>query len=176
MKNVVKISDGINAEIVEGGNILISSKSTTILLDSYGELLYVKKEKEVKKHSKIQIECSKGTEELEVIISDLLHELGVPSNLLGYGYLKTAIKLVYNNKDGYYARAYVKKLYPEVARIHNTTYIRVERAIRNVIEIVWKRGNTNLLDEMFCSIISTDRGKATNAEFISTVVERLKNT
>ena len=110
---------------------------------------------------------------MEVTIADLLHEIGIPANLLGYTYLKAAIELAYNDES--YLRALVKKLYPEIAQSYNTTVVRVERAIRHAIEVVWDRGNTALLDRMFSPIISTARGKATNSEFISTIVEELKN-
>lgn len=173
MKNVVRIAKGVMAEIVEGGNILIFSNSIEILLDSEGDLVCIKKE--IKSNTEIHLKHDKNNDEVEAIIGDLLHELGLPANFLGYNYLKTAIILVYNN-ESYYARAYVKKLYPDVARIYNTTPVKVERAIRHAIETIWKRGNNNLLNKIFGSTISIARGKATNAEFISIIAKELKNS
>lgn len=175
MKNVVRIANGVIAEIVEGGNILISSNSIEILLDSDGDLMCIKKEKEIKSNTEFHLKHHKNKEEVETIIGDLLHELGLPANFLGYNYLKTAIILVYNN-ESYYARAYVKKLYPDVAKIYNTTPVKVERAIRHAIETIWKRGNNNLLNKIFGSTISIARGKATNAEFISIIAKELENS
>lgn len=110
----------------------------------------------------------------ELKISEILKELGTPANLLGYFYLKDAIELVV--KDITLMCAITKKLYPNVAKKHNTTPSRVERAIRHAIEVSWCRGNIELQNKMFGYTVDATKCKPTNSEFIGTVADWLKMT
>lgn len=105
-------------------------------------------------------------------VTKLLLNLGVPSHLKGYSYLKEGILFVFNlAAHSYYI---TKDVYPVIANKYDTTVDRVERAIRHAIEVSWARGDLNLFDEIFGYSVDYDRGKPTNNEFISTVSDRLK--
>ena len=106
---------------------------------------------------------------MKMEISKKLKELGIPTNLLGYGYLRYAIQYVMENPESLHR--ITKELYPEVAREFKTTASRAERAIRHAIEMACLRGSTDLLYEMFRYSISSDKGKPTNSEFIATVAD-----
>src|SRR5690554_5629071 len=82
--------------------------------------------------------------DLDVRITEVMHQLGVPAHIKGYIYLREAIELVI--KDIEYLGAVTKELYPSVAAKYNTTPSRVERAIRHAIEVSWDRGNIAALD------------------------------
>ncbi|MFW6006524.1 MAG: sporulation transcription factor Spo0A [bacterium] len=109
---------------------------------------------------------------LSVIITEVLHELGVPAHIKGYMYLREAIELVI--KDVEFLGAVTKELYPEVADKFDTTSSRVERAIRHAIEVVWKRGNSEALDKYFSNSVSLKDGKPTNSQFIAKIADKLR--
>lgn len=104
-------------------------------------------------------------------ISDILCQLGMPSNLLGYRYLHFAIRAA--AKDPELLRAVTKILYPMVADKFSASASGVERAMRHAIEVVWTRGDPDVLLEYFGNTIDPDRGKPTNTEFIAKIVDKL---
>ena len=112
------------------------------------------------------------TNNLLLAITKILHELGIPSNLKGYQYVREAISIVYDNPK--LIREVTKKLYPQIANKYNTTTSRVERAIRHAIEISWNRGDIDAMDEIFGHSVDIDRAKPTNSEFIVTIADKLK--
>lgn len=109
---------------------------------------------------------------LEGKITKMLHSLGVPSHIKGYGYIRESVKLIYKNP--YIANGITKELYPSVAKTYNTTSSRVERAIRHAIEVSWNRGDYDYMEDLFGHSVDYDRAKPTNSEFIATVADRLR--
>lgn len=112
------------------------------------------------------------TEELPVLITEILRSIGVPANIKGYFYLREAIELVCNDLE--YIGSITKILYPTVATKFKTTPSRVERAIRHSIEVTWMRGNMDQLHTIFGSTISSAKAKPTNSEFIALIADRLR--
>lgn len=110
--------------------------------------------------------------DLDVRITEVMHQLGVPAHIKGYIYLREAIELVI--KDIEYLGAVTKELYPSVAAKYNTTPSRVERAIRHAIEVSWDRGNINVLNKYFGSTVSANSGKPTNSQFIAKIADKLR--
>lgn len=104
-------------------------------------------------------------------IVEILRKFGIPASVKGYGYLKTALDLCWNDKS--YLESITKRLYPAIAKKHNTTAARVERSIRHAIEIGWDRGDTEMLNKVFGYTVSRTTGKPTNSEFIATLTEQL---
>mgnify|MGYP004622282847 FL=1 len=109
---------------------------------------------------------------LQKSITTILHELGVPSHIKGYQYIREGITLVYENPE--LVGGITKELYPEIARKYETTVSRVERAIRHAIEVSWNRGNWQLMEEIFGHSVDIDKAKPTNSEFIVTVADKLR--
>ena len=109
---------------------------------------------------------------LQMSITKLLHELGVPSHIKGYMYIREGITLIYNKPD--LSSAITKELYPMIAKKYRTTSSRVERAIRHAIEISWNRANWELMEEIFGYSVDIDKAKATNSEFIVTLADKLR--
>lgn len=114
----------------------------------------------------------RNNNELVVKTSELLHNLGVPSQIKGYQYLRDGILMIYNDKD--FIGGITKRLYPELAKMHDTTASRVERAIRHAIEVSWNRGDYQMMIKLFGHSIDYDRSKPTNSEFLVTVSDALK--
>ena len=110
--------------------------------------------------------------DLEIDITNLIHEVGVPAHIKGYQYLRDAISLVVANMD--LLGAVTKELYPTVASMNNTTPSRVERAIRHAIELAWNRGKLETLDALFGYTVQNDKGKPTNSEFIAILADKLR--
>lgn len=109
---------------------------------------------------------------LQVSISKILHELGVPSHIKGYQYIRDAVSIVFENPD--MIGGITKELYPSLASKHGTTVSRVERAIRHAIEVSWTRGDFYLMEEIFGHSVDIDKAKPTNSEFIVTVADKLR--
>lgn len=109
---------------------------------------------------------------LQISITKTLHDLGVPSHVKGYQYIREGIILVYNNPT--IIGGITKELYPAIARKFNSTTSRVERAIRHAIEISWNRANWDLMEELFGYSVDIDKAKPTNSEFIVTIADKLR--
>lgn len=110
--------------------------------------------------------------DLEMMITEIIHQIGVPAHIKGYHYLRDAILL--SVKDNEYINSVTKMLYPTVAKKHNTTSSRVERAIRHAIEVAWDRGDIEILNMYFGYTVHTNRGKPTNSEFIAMISDKLR--
>ena len=118
-------------------------------------------------------ELSSGRKDadLEAVVTDIIHEIGVPAHIKGYQYLREAIILTIKDMD--MINAVTKVLYPEVAKKFNTTPSRVERAIRHAIEVAWDRGDIETLQKFFGYTVSNIKGKPTNSEFIAMIADCL---
>ena len=115
--------------------------------------------------------------ELEIVeiqkqITKVIHDLGVPSNLKGYGYIREGIQLVYYEPN--LAHSITRKLYPKIASKFESTISRVERSMRHAIEVSWNRGNWDRMEEIFGYSVSIDKAKPTNSEFIVTIADMLR--
>ena len=75
----------------------------------------------------------------------LLLKLGATPRYIGFDYEIYAITLSLENSQ--YLLSVTKELYPDVARKYHTTIYSVERDIRTVITIIWKR-NPHLLSQI----------------------------
>ncbi|MCI5604142.1 MAG: sporulation transcription factor Spo0A [Clostridia bacterium] len=110
--------------------------------------------------------------DLEKLVTESIHDLGVPAHIKGYQYIRSAIIMVVENMD--LLNFITKQLYPEIAKAYNTTASRVERAIRHSIEVAWSRGNQETMDKIFGYTINTGKGKPTNSEFIAMVADKIR--
>ncbi len=110
--------------------------------------------------------------DLELMVTEIFHQIGVPAHIKGYHYLREAILLSVKNSE--YMNSVTKILYPTVAKKHNTTSSRVERAIRHAIEVAWDRGDIDVLNSYFGYTIQNERGKPTNSEFIAMISDKLR--
>ena len=109
---------------------------------------------------------------LEVVVTEMIHQLGVPAHIKGYHYLRSAI--LHCTEDAEMLECVTKLLYPTVAEEFQTTPSRVERAIRHAIEIAWDRGDVETLNSYFGFTVNTGKGKPTNSEFIALIADRIK--
>ena len=108
---------------------------------------------------------------LEAVVTEVIHEIGVPAHIKGYQYLREAIILTVHDMDA--INAVTKILYPAVAKKFATTPSRVERAIRHAIEVAWDRGDLETLQKFFGYTVSNIKGKPTNSEFIAMIADSL---
>ena len=109
---------------------------------------------------------------LQISITKILHELGMPSHIKGYQYIREGITLLYDKPE--LIGGITKELYPDIASKFSTTVSRVERAIRHAIEVSWNRGDWDLMEEVFGHSVDIDKAKPTNSEFIATVADKLR--
>lgn len=109
---------------------------------------------------------------LEALVTNIIHEVGVPAHIKGYQYLREAIMMVVNDIE--VINQITKSLYPQIARKFKTTPSRVERAIRHAIEVAWGRGQEEAVENIFGYTISASKGKPTNSEFIAMIADKLR--
>lgn len=110
--------------------------------------------------------------DIEMMVTEIMHQIGVPAHIKGYHYLRDAIVLAV--KDGDIINSVTKQLYPTVAKKNGTTSSRVERAIRHAIEVAWDRGDVDILNSYFGYTIHNSRGKPTNSEFIAMIADKMR--
>ncbi|NSW91366.1 MAG: sporulation transcription factor Spo0A [Firmicutes bacterium] len=110
--------------------------------------------------------------DLEVEVTNIMHEIGVPAHIKGYQYLRDAIMMVVKDLD--IINSITKQLYPAIAKDYNTTPSRVERAIRHAIEVAWNRGRVEAINSIFGYTINMGKGKPTNSEFIAMIADKLR--
>ena len=109
---------------------------------------------------------------LESDVTNLIHEIGVPAHIKGYTYLRDAIILSVSDME--MLNSITKLLYPTIAKMHQTTPSRVERAIRHAIEVAWNRGKMDTIDALFGYTINTGKGKPTNSEFVALIADKIR--
>lgn len=119
-----------------------------------------------------KIDSAVTEQELEVEITNIIHEIGVPAHIKGYQYIRDAILMCINDAD--MINSITKILYPEISKKYQTTPSRVERAIRHSIEVAWNRGNPDVIEEYFGYTVSDGKGKPTNSEFIALIADKLR--
>ncbi len=125
-----------------------------------------------KEHSSGDIRKLNSHAGIEVKVTDILHQIGVPAHIKGYHYLRDSIIMSVEHPE--IINAVTKQLYPSVAKKYDTTSSRVERAIRHAIEVAWDRGDVDVLNSYFGYTIHISRGKPTNSEFIAMIADKLR--
>ena len=109
---------------------------------------------------------------LETDVTQMLHEIGIPAHIKGYQYLRDAI--IMSVQDAEMLSSATKILYPTIAKRHQTTSSRVERAIRHAIEVAWSRGKMDTLNELFGYTVNGGKGKPTNSEFVALIADKIR--
>ncbi len=124
------------------------------------------------KYIELSEEEANKEENLEALVTNIIHEVGVPAHIKGYQYLREAIMMVVNDIE--VINQITKSLYPKIAFKYSTTPSRVERAIRHAIEVAWSRGQQETVENIFGYTISASKGKPTNSEFIAMIADKLR--
>lgn len=172
---------GINKKV-----IVLTSYNTQDMIrkvSEYGVNYFILKPFELSELEKRVLELKEDTDinnksldlyyhNLQISITNILHELGVPSHIKGYQYIREGISIIYERPD--VIGGITKELYPEIAEKFDTTTSRVERAIRHAIEVSWNRGSWDLMEEIFGHSVDIDKAKPTNSEFIVTIADKLR--
>ena len=115
---------------------------------------------------------SVSKQELEQAISDFMLELGIPAHLRGYQFLRSAVCMCAENME--LVGSVTKLLYPDLAKLYQTTDQKIERAIRNAIEVSWDRGNGALFEELFGYCNGNGYSRPTNSEYIAAVADYIR--
>lgn len=121
---------------------------------------------------KLKLEKQSEPQTLEMRITKLLHEIGIPAHIKGYNYIREAIIICVNNPE--ILNYITKGLYLDIAEKYKTTETRVEKGIRHAIERVWLQGNQELINELFAYTISASKGRPTNSEFIALIADKFR--
>lgn len=168
VSEIILLGENSSAELISSGSVHIISKP--VEYDDLFKLLAGRLEHQRFKAANARLFGRDAV--IERGVTAVMHGLGIPAHIKGYQFLRTAItKTIYDPDMINYV---TKTLYPTVARIHNTTPSRVERAIRHAIEVAWDRGDVETLTSYFGYTISRQRGKPTNSEFIAMIADNLR--
>lgn len=154
---------------------IVKPFSLDILMKRINQLSGVEESKENKiQYARAVLASNEGDDNksLEIDITNIIHEIGVPAHIKGYHYLRDAIIMVVEDID--LLGAITKELYPAIAKANNTTPSRVERAIRHAIEVAWNRGKLETINSLFGYTVQNDKGKPTNSEFIAIIADKLR--
>lgn len=111
---------------------------------------------------------------LMLLITEMLHDLGIPAHIKGYQYLREAVAMAV--KDPEAIHLITKVVYPSIAKMFKTTSSRVERAMRHAIEISWDRASVDTLEKLFGYTVSCNKSKPTNTEFIAMIADNIRLT
>ena len=120
---------------------------------------------------------SKAKNELQIDTSeihDVLLNIGIPPNLLGYLYIVFSMQLIISDPE--YLHYITKGLYVDVAARYNSTPSRVERAMRHAIGAGWLYGNIDYINQIFKYCINDKKGAPSNSLFLSGLYYYLQNT
>ena len=152
------------------GRVFESGASYYIIKPVSNQLVAEKIRIAVKREQKRMVAGVK--QDLETMVTKVIHEVGVPAHIKGYRYLRDSIMMTVNNME--IINSITKLLYPTVAKLYSTTPSRVERAIRHAIEVAWDRGEPETLNRYFGYTIASGKGKPTNSEFIAMIADNLR--
>ncbi len=163
-------SPALKRELLRAGAAAYFTKSADAgeMARTIRELLKLKE----KRNSDMMMQTGRMSDDIEVRVTEILHQIGVPAHIKGYHYLRDAIIKAVNNPE--IINAVTKQLYPSVAKRFETTSSRVERAIRHAIEVAWDRGDVDILNSYFGYTIHNSRGKPTNSEFVAMISDNLR--
>lgn len=172
---------GINKKVI----VATSYNASDVIrqVSEFGVNYFILKPFELSDLEKRILECTKKRDKenknidfyhnnLQISITKILHELGIPSHIKGYQYIREGIGIIFERPET--IGGITKELYPELASKFDTTVSRVERAIRHAIEVSWNRGNWSLMEEIFGHSVDIDKAKPTNSEFIVTIADKLR--
>lgn len=119
---------------------------------------------------KIETLESRLSGSIEDVVTEYLYNLGVPASVKGYRYLRSAIILALEDEENI---SFITKLiYPTVAKKHNSTSSKVERAIRHSIDCAWRRGRPEYINSIFGNTARNIR--PTNSEFIAALSDKIR--
>ena len=147
-KDGISVLEHMNHKGIDKKVIVLTSYNTQEMIRKVSELgvnYFILKPFELVDLEKRIIEVAEGIKyggqsidlyhnNLQISITKTLHELGVPSHIKGYQYIREGVTLVYENPE--MVGGITKELYPEIAKKYETTVSRVERAIRHAIEVI----------------------------------------
>ena len=185
-KDGLYVLDNIKESKIDINVIVVTSyneQETIRNISEYGVKYFVLKPFDLKELEKriMSITSSKNktnkildlsNSNIQISVTKILHELGIPSHRKGYTYIRDAISMVYDNPS--LIGGITKELYPSIGEKYETSVTRVERAIRHAIEVSWNRGDWNLMEEIFGHSVDIDKAKPTNSEFIVTIADKLR--
>ncbi len=168
----ILITDYDNNTLMSLKEFFAERNSAQAFTFKYGEDSYIiKPQMNELKNIREKSPTNNPDKSLEFIVSENLRNIGVPPHIKGYQYLRKAIIMCVT--DITILDFITKQLYPDIAKMFNTTSDRVERAMRHAIETAWVRGKSSAVEEVF-GYSNLNNIRPTNSEFIATVSDKIR--
>lgn len=105
-------------------------------------------------------------------VIDVLLKIGIPAGMRGFTYICDAMEMF--DKDPYYENGKICILYYEIAKKHDSTQARVERAIRHAFETATTKGNLDMV-ERYLTLTNTQNSNLLKTLYIRIKQEQRKN-
>lgn len=112
--------------------------------------------------------------DIEIEVTKILTELGMPCNNMGYKYIKKAILIAVEDTDA--VNAVTKVLYPQIAEEYKSSWKAVERCIREGVRAVWNKDNLEILQKYFGCTANNIERRPTSSKFIAMMVNYIINS
>lgn len=141
------------------------------LSEGFCQAEYKSLESSADDNNRYRTKSMKEDNNLEVEVTNLICEAGIPPHMIGYRYLREAI--IYAIKTNKPFTSITKELYPAIAEMFTTSPQKVERGIRNCIEKAWIRSNQDTMDSLLGYTVNNSKSKPTNSEFIAMITEKI---
>lgn len=104
----------------------------------------------------------------------ILRKLGVNGSYLGFKFVIYGVEKLHNNPM--LITSICKGLYTEIAIHFNTSVYCAERNIRTIKEIIWRKADRKLLEEMFGNDVTIYPNNAEFMDYLAVHIERIVNT
>lgn len=109
-------------------------------------------------------------QEINVIITEILHRIGISPNIKGFCYVREAIRLTIENPE--MLHSVTTALYPTISKTYKSTPTNVERDIRYAIKYAWDKGDADVINSYFR--YTKQNKKPTNSQFIATIADNIR--
>lgn len=109
---------------------------------------------------------------LEYEITSLLHILAVPPHVIGYKYLKDAVRISVLNGEA--ISGITKSIYPVIGKKWKVSNTSVEKSMRHAVELAWNRCHPDIIIKIFGNSLNFLRDRPTNSEFIAMLADRVR--
>ena len=107
----------------------------------------------------------------ERTVGDFLIQIGIPENVRGFYYLRTAV--IYAVNENYHTNV-SGHIYSVLTSEYNTTVSKIERSMRYALSVAFDRGDPSVLNEIFGSAYSSDTGRPRNLDAVYAISNAIK--
>jgi len=107
----------------------------------------------------------------ERTVGDFLIQIGIPENVRGFYYLRTAVMYAVNENSHINVSGHI---YSVLTSEYHTTVSKIERSMRYALSVAFDRGDPSVLNEIFGSAYNSDTGRPRNLDAVYAISNAIK--